>query len=361
MLDLRRVLRHVEAMAKNDLPEGLKGVALIGPVLVGLSASAALLVDYARTSPVFCAEGGGCEAVKHTTLASPFGLPMPLFGVAGFALLALLVLLPGHTPRALHCVAALFGASIGAGLIAAQIAIGQYCIYCMATDVSALTVAVVAVWRYRGEWDLDVRPLALGGVATGLALVPAAILALGFTAKTRLPETIAHEIERAPKGKATVIEFVDFECPFCRDEYAELSPMLDATKEKLHVVRKLVPLTRIHPHALDAAKAACCGEMLGKGDAMADALFRAPVDDLTPTGCEKIASELGLDPAQYAACVSDPKTADRLASDRQDFDHAAAKGDGLPLLWIGEKKMMGAQDAEALEHALHEAIAKAGS
>jgi predicted DsbA family dithiol-disulfide isomerase len=137
--------------------------------------------------------------------------------------------------------------------------------------------------------------------------------------------------------------------------------MLSKLKDKVRVVRKLVPLTRIHPHALDAAKAACCGEELGKGDAMADALFHAPIDDLTPEGCEKIATELGLDPARYSACVQDPKTRERLASDRDEFDHTAAKGDGLPLLWIGERKMMGAQSAEALRRALEEALAKTGS
>jgi protein-disulfide isomerase len=347
--------------SKVSVPEGIKGGALALPVLVGLSASAALLVDYARQRPVFCAEGGGCDAVKHTPLAMPLGLPMPAFGLAGFCLLLVLALLRGHTPRALHCVASLFGASIGAGLIAAQIAIGQYCAYCLATDLAALTAAAIAVWRYRGEWDLDVRPTFRLGLASLLVALPAAVLTLGFTAKVHLPPLIAQEMQRAPKGKATVVEFVDFECPFCRDEYSALSPMLLATKEKLHVVRKLVPLTRIHPHALDAAKAACCGEVLGKGDAMADALFSSPIEELTPTGCEKIAIDLGLDPAQYDACVSDPKTADRLASDREQFDHAAAKGDGLPLLWIGDRKMMGAQNPEELRRALDEAIAKAGS
>jgi protein-disulfide isomerase len=227
--------------------------------------------------------------------------------------------------------------------------------------VSALAAAAVAVWRAKGEWDLEGGVALRSGAGLLLAAVPAVTLALGFSAKTSLPKAIAQELLHAPAGKATVVEFVDFECPFCRDEYADLAPMLESSSSKVRVVRKLVPLTRIHPHALDAAKAACCGEVLGKGDAMADALFRAPVDELTPQGCEKIASELGLDPNKYAACVADPKTSERLASDREAFDRSAAKGDGLPLLWIGEKKMMGAQEAESLRRALDEAITKAGS
>jgi uncharacterized membrane protein/protein-disulfide isomerase len=348
-------------MAADVRPRShLWGLGVFLPILVGLAGSVALLVDYARTSPVFCAEGGGCDAVKHTPLAAPLGLPMPLFGLIGFAALAITLLLRGQAFRTLHAILALLAASIGVGLILAQFAMGQYCVYCMSVDTAAVLGAGCAVWRYKFEWDLAKgTPRVVAGAL--LAFVPAAVAILGFVAKTRLPAVIAREIQRAPKGYATIVEFVDFECPFCRDEYGDLAPMLEASKEKVHVVRKFVPLTRIHPHALDAAKAACCGEALGKGDAMADALFRAPVEELTASGCERIARDVGLDMTEYGACIADPKTAEHLASDRADFDRTAAKGDGLPLLWIGEKKLMGAQDPEALRHAIDQAITKAGS
>src|SRR5580658_3996465 len=128
----------------------LGGVLAVLSVLGGLGASAALYVDYARTSPVFCAEGGGCEAVKHTRFASLWRLPTPIFGLLGFALLAVLVLLRGSRARALHCATALLGAAVGAWLIAAQVSIGQYCIYCLIVDVAACAAAVFAVWRTLG-------------------------------------------------------------------------------------------------------------------------------------------------------------------------------------------------------------------
>jgi protein-disulfide isomerase len=339
----------------------LEGVALVLPVLTGLGASAALCVDYVRTVPVFCAEGGGCEAVKHTPFASPWGVPTPLLGLLGFAFLAVLVVLRGSRVRVLYSAASFLGAAVGVRLIAAQMALGQYCVYCMSADVAACTALAVAVWRVVGGWDLSGGRALRGAIGASLATLPGVVLGVGFMVKVHLPSLIAEEIKKAPKGTATVVEFVDFECPFCRDEFNDLAPLLDASRDKVHVVRKLVPLTRIHPHALEAARAACCAEVLGKGDAMAEALFRAPVEELTSSGCEKIAKELGLDAGQYAACLSDPKTAERIAMDRHDFDRAASRGDGLPLLWIGEKKMMGTQDVEALRRALEEAIAKAGS
>jgi uncharacterized membrane protein len=113
--------------SERKVPPAVGGVLAVLSVLGGLGASAALWVDYARASPVFCAEGGGCDAVKHTRFASLWGLPTPIFGLLGFALLAVLVLLRGSRVRWLHCATALLAAAVGARLIAAQISIGQYC------------------------------------------------------------------------------------------------------------------------------------------------------------------------------------------------------------------------------------------
>jgi protein-disulfide isomerase/uncharacterized membrane protein len=334
---------------------------LVVPVLLGLSASAALLVDYLHASPVFCSEAGGCEAVKHTALAWPFGVPMPAFGLFGFAVLGALVLAPGPLARTLHRLVAIAAGIVGVGLILVQLAMLQICVYCTVVDLSACAACGLAIWRYKRGLDLEGPFAVRGAIVALLVAVPALVLALGLTAKVRLPDVIAEEIKKAPKGQATIVEFVDFECPFCRSEYDNLVPLLEAVKDRVHVVRKLVPLTRIHPHALVAARAACCADLQGKGDDMADALFHAPVEDLTPEGCRKIASALGLDLTRYAACLADPKTAERIIIDRAMFDSAAEKRDGLPLLWIGERKISGLRDPSELQRALDEAIAKAGS
>src|SRR6185312_38698 len=94
---------------------GLLFWASLAPVLAGLAASAALAVDYAHTgAPVFCAEGGGCDALRQTILAEPFGVPLPRFGLAGFALLALAVLVPGRRARLVQTGLASIAAVVGA-------------------------------------------------------------------------------------------------------------------------------------------------------------------------------------------------------------------------------------------------------
>jgi protein-disulfide isomerase len=177
----------------------------------------------------------------------------------------------------------------------------------------------------------------------------------------KLPRVIAEEIARTPKGEVTIVDFVDFECPFCRQMQEKLGPMVEAQKGKIRLVRKMVPLTRIHPHALAAAKAECCAEMLGMGDAMADALFETKVEDLTPEGCARLAAALGVPADRYNACLVSPDTDARLTKDRHEFDEAAVKGDGLPLMWVDSHKLMGAQDDATLSHVLGEALARAGS
>jgi predicted DsbA family dithiol-disulfide isomerase len=156
----------------------------------------------------------------------------------------------------------------------------------------------------------------------------------------------------------TVVDFVDFECPFCRMTQTELAPLLASHRGQVRLIRRQVPL-KMHTHAMDAARAACCADKLGQGEAMAEALFSAPVEELTPAGCETLARRVGLSLEPYRACVSDPATDALIAADKAEFE--AAGGFALPTLWIGETSIVGAQPRERLEEALEGALAGAGS
>jgi predicted DsbA family dithiol-disulfide isomerase len=281
--------------------------------------------------------------------------------VVAFLGLGVLAMLRGDIGRRLYTLAAGAVGVAGAGFILLQGYLGAFCIFCVITDSSSVIIALVALSRH--SWDPPAVSASarreVGAVALALSfLVPLAVAAFK---RPIVPPVIAEELAKAPKGQVVVVDFADFECPFCRMTHEELEPLLEAHKGQVKVVRELVPLTRIHRHALDAARAACCGELLGKGDAMANALFSAPVEELTVPGCEQIALTLGLDLTAYRACIADPRTDARIHADRETFDKATVKGDGLPLIWIGEHKLMGAQDRAALQRALDQAIARVGS
>jgi predicted DsbA family dithiol-disulfide isomerase/uncharacterized membrane protein len=335
--------------------------ASLGPVLAGLVASAMLAVDYLRPAPVFCREGSGCEALKHTALAMPLGVPMPVVGLAGFLAIGVASLLAGRRARAVEFALSACAALAGVVLLIAQGVLGHRCVYCCVADASGIASGVVAGWRFASGAGAGAHgPLAklLGALAlAGAVATPIAVGVLRPSAPAALPEVIRAQIARAPRGKVPVVDFVDFECPFCRMTHAELEPMLEAHAARVHVVRRQVPL-RSHPHALDAARAACCGAELGRGDEMANALFAAPVEELTREGCEKIASGLGLALDPFRACVESPKTDEAIEADRAEFN--AAGGYALPTIWIGDVQLVGAQPREVLAKTLHEALARAG-
>jgi uncharacterized membrane protein/predicted DsbA family dithiol-disulfide isomerase len=329
-------------------------VASLLPVLGGLAASAALLVDYLRPRPVFCAEGGGCDAVRHSALAAPLGIPMPVIGVAGFLALGVVVLLPGVRARAVQLALSVGAGLLGLVLLGGQAWLGELCPYCLVADVCGIASALVAAGRLWLAADAPPGRALTIGSAVSLGLAAVLPLIAGFRTST-VPPSIREQIAHTPKGDVTVVDFVDFECPFCRMMHAELEPIVAAHKERIRIVRLQVPL-RSHPHALDAAHAACCGERMGKGDAMADALFTAPVDQLTPEGCEKIAQRLGLPLEAYRECTRDPSTGARIDTDRAVFK--AAGGYALPTIWIGDRELVGAQPGGVLAKALGDALAE---
>jgi uncharacterized membrane protein/predicted DsbA family dithiol-disulfide isomerase len=342
-------------------------LARLVPAVVGLCASSILAVDYLHASPVFCSEGGGCDAIRHSAFASFLGIPTPFFGLGGFLAIGVATLVSGRTARALQLGLGAIAAIAGIALLAIQVRLGHFCPYCVAADSSAALAFVVAIFDWRAAASAPpVGPPLAAVVGCGVVLAVAvagpfgaALLVHGGRA-VRLgpvPDAIKHELAQAGAGEVAVIDFVDFECPFCRQTNAELEPLLAAHQGRIHLVRRQVPL-RIHPHARDAARAACCGEALGQGEAMAKALFRTDVNELTPEGCEQVASRVGVPLAAYRACVADPRTDARIDADRQEFNDAG--GFALPTIWFGDQAIVGAQPASALAGALDRALRHVG-
>jgi uncharacterized membrane protein/predicted DsbA family dithiol-disulfide isomerase len=337
--------------------------ASLVPALAGLVASAMLLVDYVRPVPVFCAEGGGCDALKHSIFATPFGVPLPYLGVAGFLALGVASLFEGQGARWAQLALAAVAGLVGVALFTAQGLLGKLCPYCCVADASGILAALVAGGRLRLAPAAPApRALAYFGGAS-LAVAAVAPLAVGsivamLRPPTPVPQAIRDEMARTPRGEVTVVDFVDFECPFCRMTHAELEPILARHSDRVRLVRRQVPLV-MHPHARDAARAACCGERLGRGDTMASALFSAPVDDLTPDGCERIAQSVGIALGPYRDCVKDPATDARIDADRAVFKDAG--GFALPTIWVNGEQLVGAQSHESLSKAIEGALARAGS
>ncbi|MDP9150006.1 MAG: thioredoxin domain-containing protein [Myxococcota bacterium] len=331
--------------------------ASLVPVFAGLAASAMLAVDTIRPIPVFCSDGGGCEAVRHTALAAPLGVPLPFLGLAGFLALGVAALVEGRRARLTQLALAAAAGSVGVLLLGAQAVLGRFCVYCAVVDTCGIVSAVIAAARWNRAPQARAPVFVVLAGSGALLVAVAGPLALGLRAKAMprvIRDEIAHTRTIAPAA-VTLVDFVDFECPFCRMTHAELEPLVLAHRDRIRVVRRQVPL-RIHPHAYDAARAACCGERLGKGDEMASALFSEPAEQLTPGHCERIAERLGLELGAFRACVSDRETDASIEADRAEFK--AAGGFALPTLWLDDRELVGAQPKQVLAKLLDEVLSQ---
>ncbi len=136
--------------------------------------------------------------------------------------------------------------------------------------------------------------------------------------------TIAGDYYRGDlNAPVVVVEFSDFQCPYCRRHTTETQPVLDeqfvATNKVLWVFKNF-PLS-IHPQAPDAAVAAECAGDQGKFWEMSDLLFSDPGSwsfDQPNSVFSSYAEQLSLDMTQYDACLQDPAIKQRVQDDMSD-------------------------------------------
>ena len=161
-----------------------------------------------------------------------------------------------------------------------------------------------------------------------------------------------------------VVEFSDFQCPFCQRHTTQTQPVLDeefVDTGKVMWVFKHFPLN-IHPQAPQAGAAAECAAEQGKFWEMRDLLFADTaawsVADPLPA-LSQLASQLDLDMSAFAACLANPASAQRVESDLQD---GAALVRGTPtfvVLYNGQGSIIpGALPAERFSEILNEVLAE---
>jgi uncharacterized membrane protein/predicted DsbA family dithiol-disulfide isomerase len=323
--------------------------------LVGLALSSIMLVDYLRPLPVFCDAAAGCGLVRQSRWASFFGIPTPAFGVLFFSVALVLSVWPARRLLVYWAAAGALGA---VSFISLQLfVIKAICPYCMGADASAILLYVLALAAREAR-----EPIATstrGTLAALGVLVAAAPFAVErviakpapppqVTIAPAYPAVVAREEK---PGWITIVEFVDFECPFCRRLHQEIKDAVSHFDGAVRIVRKHNPLVTLHKNAMDAARAACCGEEQGKADEMAEALFSAPADDIDADGCEKIAQKLGLDMAKYRACMDSKRPDERIAADLREAEAAGIAG-VAPVFWVGRQKFEGARPAAIIRQAL---------
>jgi protein-disulfide isomerase len=163
------------------------------------------------------------------------------------------------------------------------------------------------------------------------------------------------------KGPATapvtIVEFSDFQCPYCSRVTPTLKQVEDTYGDKVRVVFRNFPLLQIHPNAAKAAEAASCAADQGKFWEMHDRLFgdqqKLGVEDLKQT-----AAALGLKADEFNQCLDSGK---KEAEWRHDMEEGTSYGlTGTPAFFINGRLISGAQPYEAFTQIINEELEMKG-
>ena len=180
-------------------------------------------------------------------------------------------------------------------------------------------------------------------------------------------------VENAPfKGdknaKLTLIEFSDYQCPFCARHFREALPLIESeyiTKGKLKYVFRDFPVTSLHREAFKAAEAAKCAEEQGKYWEMHDRLLinqKLRLEDLEPN-----VQALKLDLKEFRQCLDSGTQAMKIHKDIAEGQKAGIKG--APTFFLGFtepndskikvlKVIEGAQEFATFQEAMHSLLSQ---
>lgn len=155
-----------------------------------------------------------------------------------------------------------------------------------------------------------------------------------------------------PAGRLVLVEFSDFECPFCARAQATLATFLARHGAEVTTVFKHLPLPSLHPHAMSAARAAWAAQQQGRFWEYHDLLF-ARQASLGPDEYLRIARELRLDPARFERDRSSEAAGVAVG---RDLALARELGlTGTPFFLINREPVNGAQPLAVFEAALERA------
>ena len=239
--------------------------------------------------------------------------------------------------------------------------------------IGEVTDAEVATWYQENQARVQGRPLEqiapqikqFLAQTRGQEVQEAFIKSLRAKYKTRILMDVART-EVAEKGSPakggpvgspiTIIEFSDFQCPFCSRVNPSLAQAKEIYGDKVRFVFRQFPLN-IHPQAPKAGEASLCANEQGKFWEMHDALF-ADQSKLAVADLKATAVKLGLDAAKFDACLDGGAMTQIVARDMADG--MAAGVSGTPALFVNGRFINGAVPFEELARIINDELSRKG-
>jgi len=241
-----------------------------------------------------------------------------------------------------------------------QANLGLYFLISLATAIAVVAAAagINHAWPIFGE---------SGGQTTNV-VVQTTPGAQATPAALATPKPVTIDVGDNPaKGpadaKVTIVEFSDFQCPYCARFVQETMPqILSNYGDKVRFVFMNFPLSQIHENAEKAAEAGECANEQGAFWQFHDIMFQNQ-SALTVDNLKSYAAQLNLDTAKFNECLDSGKMADAVAADMAVAEKAVTDAGltrfGTPAFFINGNSLSGAQPYENFKAVLDAALAAA--
>jgi len=164
---------------------------------------------------------------------------------------------------------------------------------------------------------------------------------------------------RGPAGApVTIVEFSDFQCPFCSRITPTLEQVVSKYGNKVRLVFRQFPLP-MHPNAAKAAEASLCANEQGKFWEMHDAMFKDQAGLAVDALKSKAAGIAGINAANFNSCLDSGKETPAVKSDMQAGTKAGVNG--TPAMFVNGRFINGVVSADDLSKVIDEELKRRGA
>lgn len=346
----------------------MRKLVVLALSLVGLFDSVLLWWVYTSPFRLMACLGTGCDVARGSSYAHFWGLPTPVFGVALYAALTLLIFaeaLAGAewARRSRFGIVGISGCGFLVSLYLSGVeafVLRAWCVWCVVSALAVTAIFVLAMldsvrpvpYPESAAQRAALRRYLWVVMAGGILSIPAFLFLSRAEAGPPLQQVSADVLEEHLtrldnhsignlNSPVTVVEFGDFQCPFCGTSEKTVRKIREAYADRVRFVFRQFPLAHLHAYAQKSAEASECAADQGK---FWEALekFYDDQNDLTEPALKRYASELGLDMNRFNQCLSSGEKMSRIQRDLADG--RAVGVDRTPTFFINQRQIVGGLD-----------------
>jgi uncharacterized membrane protein/predicted DsbA family dithiol-disulfide isomerase len=342
----------------------------------GVMVAGLLTLSHATGSPLICGEHGGCEAVAAHPSSYWLGIPVAVYGLVSYLVLAALALIRAHVPgrpaeQATKAGFLLSGMGTLASAYLMMVMVTQIRATCPWCIVSAVIMLLSLVF-HAALASATAAPsgpalpdrliagigavVAIGAVGTQFAAMPAPAIVRGVTPELLAPKEAYWKGD--PDARVHVVEYADVFCVACRVAYPALKEIFMGGQGRIRWAFRGYPLRHLPGHEM-SLPVTVASEIAAEGGrfwAFLDAAFTEDVENMrTLEDIAVLLERVGGDGEDFLrrVRVPDPALVTIVHEDRQRADRLGVRGTPMFIVFAEGQEPMIAPGVEALRRLLN--------